>query len=721
MIAGLAPWGHRPTPLLPEAFRDLWKECLPEWLAEELCLPVGVTFDALGSEFWNEFGQASVSGRVRSFVIQTVKSRLAELLAVCPIRRTWPKSLDPRQVPFSVRTMNCLEREGLLDDPSRMTNLSVQDLLKIKAMGVISILDFSCITESVLGPRGDRLLGYAGEAGDLLSVVDEAWVDQVSAEDPRFADVIPIGVGTLYERIDRITLEPQDPPLEERQVTAALPAIRRRIGDLSALSLERALRQLVESVSCLQGKRLHALERRLGTDGKLPATLEESAAIIGVTRERMRQLQQRFLQRLPRHAIFLPQLDRALELVTNRAPCLAAAAEAMLKQAQISLEAFDVRSLAECGELLGRTVSFEVAQDPAGATRVRKRDSGRIDAAVRTTAHRQASASGASNVEQVVAELQSNHIQASVEHVLSYLASSSEFEFLDAAWYWYPSAPQDRNRLQNLTRKMLSVASPISVGELREGVQRHYHVRSSRGISKWPIIVPPKAVLLKFYSSHPEFSVDADGNVSSPRLLNHRTELNPTELVLVEAIRSSPSQVLDRASLARRCVDQQGMNGNTFSQFLSSSAVISHLGTDLWSLRGVRVDPAAVEAARQANALRPREKRIIDHGWTDAGDLWIAARVPQETTRFVMGVPAPIRHVLVNQEYQAVDDLGIPSGIVRTNAEGMSYGGGYGSFLTRRGADEGDLLLATFRLTQRQVELRLVDDDALEAISPGGD
>lgn len=86
-----------------------------------------------------------------------------------------------------------------------------------------------------------------------------------------------------------------------------------------------------------------------------------------------------------------------------------------------------------------------------------------------------------------------------------------------------------------------------------------------------------------------------------------------------------------------------------------------------------------------------------------------------------MGVPAPIRHVLANQEYRAVDELGIPSGTVRINSEGVSYGGGYNSFLTRRGADEGDLLLAIFRLTQRQAELRLVDDGALEAISPGSD
>jgi hypothetical protein len=232
-------------------------------------------------------------------------------------------------------------------------------------------------------------------------------------------------------------------------------------------------------------------------------------------------------------------------------------------------------------------------------------------------------------------------------------------------------------------------------------------------------VVPPKTVLLKFYMAHPEFSVDSVETVASTEPLDYRRELNPTEQILVDAIRSSPSQVLDREHLVRRCIDQHGMNGNTFSQYLYSSPVVSHLGTDLWSLRGIRIDPAAVEAVRQANALRPRERRLIDHGWTDDGDLWIVARISHEPLRFVLGIPAAIRHLLGEQEFMAFDGSGVPSGTVRTNADGMSYG--YGSFLNRSGADEDDLLLAKFRLSQRRVELQLIEDDILEEMSPSSD
>src|SRR5262249_51764726 len=143
---------------------------------------------------------------------------------------------------------------------------------------------------------------------------------------------------------------------------------------------------------------------------------------------------------------------------------------------------------------------------------------------------------------------------------------------------------------------------------------------------------------------------------------------------------------------------EYGMNHNTFVQYLSSSPVIARLGTGLWSLRGVVVDAASVEALRQANAARPREKRIIDHGWTQDGDLWFAARLPEIQSSLVLGVPSAIRRFVAGREYPATDDLGLPAGTVRINADGTaSYG--YVQFLIRNGADEDDILLIVFRLT----------------------
>jgi hypothetical protein len=169
--------------------------------------------------------------------------------------------------------------------------------------------------------------------------------------------------------------------------------------------------------------------------------------------------------------------------------------------------------------------------------------------------------------------------------------------------------------------------------------------------------------------------------------------------------------------MARSCSDF-GMNPNTFSQYLTSSPVITHVGTDMWSLRGTKVDAAAVQALREANAARPNAKRIIDHGWTERGELWLAARLPEEPSHLVLGIPSPIRRFVVGRAFPATDESGVTAGTVRINIEWVSYG--YNSFLVRRGADADDILLVTFVLTSGVSILRLIDDEELEALNPGG-
>ena len=155
-----------------------------------------------------------------------------------------------------------------------------------------------------------------------------------------------------------------------------------------------------------------------------------------------------------------------------------------------------------------RPIAFEL---DGSLSRVRRRDSAKLEQSIRYVSHRQASASGVSNAHEVVAEIESLGLSVTEADVHEFLQSSHEFEFLDSNWYWYPPAPPDRNRLRNVSRKMLSVSAVIPLPDLREGIRRHYRVRTSRGLGTWPLIVPPKAVLLNFYKSHPEFSVDSEG------------------------------------------------------------------------------------------------------------------------------------------------------------------------------------------------------------------
>ena len=258
------------------------------------------------------------------------------------------------------------------------------------------------------------------------------------------------------------------------------------------------------------------------------------------------------------------------------------------------------------------------------------------------------------------------------------------------------------------------MSSPVSVVVLREGVRREYGVRRTRGTRKWRLVVPPRNVLEAFYRANSEFRVDEGGLVSPSEPLDYRFELNRTEQTLLLVLRSSPTCLLDRTAFARGCIER-GMNENTFSIFSSYSPIVEHLGTDLWTLRGVHVDPASVEALRAANASRPRQKRILDYGWTPDGSLWMAVRLPASYQAGVFGIPSAIQRYVEGRDFAARSEDGSLCGTIRVGEEGTSWG--FGPFLSRNGADEDDILVADFDLANDAVTLRLGSDDLLEEYS----
>ena len=183
---------------------------------------------------------------------------------------------------------------------------------------------------------------------------------------------------------------------------------------------------------------------------------------------------------------------------------------------------------------------------------------------------------------------------------------------------------------------------------------------------------------------------------------------------MVNVIRSVPAAVVDRATFLDGC-EKRGINGNTFNVYTSYSPIIEHLGLDLWTLRGTQVDPAAVKVIQDMNALKPRQKRVLNHGWTDDGELWIAARLPS-AKNFVVGIPGSTKRFLAGQSFDAFTENGTPCGTIRNSDEATSWG--YSPFLTRSGADEDDILLVRFNLPKKSARLSLADDEFLEIVSP---
>jgi Sigma-70, region 4 len=729
-------WGSGGVPLLPESFRRAFsEERLPSWVIDDLGLSLNACVNALDETVWTSHS-GSLNRRVKSYLVNLINKKKSELQRILAFARPWPSWLDPNKLPFSTRTQNCLLNGGLLADKDQLSTVTYGQLFAIPNMGTLSILEFICVSEAAIGQvdySQEAVVAQSANTNEgaphrhneieqfdkdgLAKVLFESWSDQVGSTDPRFSDLISSRFdGTIYQSIVNIMGGPDEDYRLLRPLFVSLPQIRTRISTIRAKPLEGQLADFLQAVSQADGSRLTALADRLGWNGTLPITLEEAGLRLGVTRERIRQLQERILNRMKviTFPVYMPALDDALSVLRASSPINVAEAAQLLKAKGVTDKEFHPACIISAAEICGRRPPI-CLQTVNERTIVTTTEFPNADA-VLYTAYRQAQASGASNIAEVVAELKSKAIETDEPTASHVLRQLSDVQFLEGQWFCHRPKNSERDRLRNITRKMLSVAAPIELGEVREGVRREFRYRGYRGMKTWSLIVPPRSVLRGYYNDHPEFTIDSRDLVNCVNPLDYRKELSSNDAILVDALRSSPACILDRSSLWTACA-RRSMNNNTFSLYLSYSPVIIHLGTDIWSLRGVKVDPAAVEAVRNANALRPKEKRVLDHGWTPDGQLWMATRLPASNHgNRVFGIPGPIKRYLVGRQFAIKDDDGVSHGALRINDEGSSYG--FAPFLRRRGADEGDILIAEFNLSSGEALLRLGNDEMLDEMSP---
>jgi hypothetical protein len=411
----------------------------------------------------------------------------------------------------------------------------------------------------------------------------------------------------------------------------------------------------------------------------------------------------------------MPALDRALQLLRANTSVDSSRVVDLMKRERITEHSFHPASLLSVARSCGRTPSVKIEI-------VRNHSVVVHDTADRSTerliriAYAQANTSGASNLLELLSEAERQHnIRCAPEEAKQVLERFGDLEFLDSDWFWNPKRLEDS--LRHLTRKMLSVATPIEVGTLREGVRKAFRFRrlSAPGRTRAPN-VPPRDILAAYYRAHPEFVLGEAGMVRSATPLDYRVELVGVEQVLARVLRASPTNFLDRAGLLEGCL-ALGVNPSTLWTILSYSAVVQHIAPGLWSLRGMQVNAVAVDAVLQSEAMRPREKRVMDYGWASDGLLWIAVRLPRRADlQRLFGVPAAVRRFVDGRDFPACTDAGEPCGTLKIYDNGNC--GGFGQFLRRVGADEGDVLHVSFDIAKGSAILKLVDDEDLEELSP---
>jgi hypothetical protein len=118
-----------------------------------------------------------------------------------------------------------------------------------------------------------------------------------------------------------------------------------------ATSLEAELRQLASWVCSEPAARIGM--RYLGWDGKGGATLAQTASEVDLTRERVRQIQSRIIEKLSPLDLRPALLARAVEALNDSLPCLAADVERRLRDQGISKEAFRVEGVLTAASVFG--------------------------------------------------------------------------------------------------------------------------------------------------------------------------------------------------------------------------------------------------------------------------------------------------------------------------------------------------------------------------------
>jgi hypothetical protein len=552
----------------------------------------------------------------------------------------------------------------------------------------------------------------------LLDALAEPWSSWISEADVRFRDLFPEGSGTIAERIDALTGDPTSPPRDLIALGVCVRALRERLRELEQKTIEASLAEFVELTASVSERRLGGLLARLHFSGAAErSTLELAGAFAGITRERMRQIERRYLDRLPNHPIVMPAVDRAVSLLRSNAPVDLASASEILQKEGISRIDFHPASVLAAAAACKRPAVLEISLVRGLWTVVVGSDSDLANLVIRV-ANKTLALSNVSNIEEVATVLTATYKKSITDmDVRRILMDYSDIEFLGDEWFWSPARSNDAIRTN--ARRMLSVTAVLDVATMREGIRRHFRFRQSmarrRGLT---MLIPPRQVLVSYFLAHPEFVVLENERVKALRPIDYRMELGTVEQVIVDTLNGVSTNLLDRPSVIEGCAER-GVNPNSVSTMLSYSSIVEQVTPGIWTLRGRRVDPAAVEALRRENAERPRQQRVVSYGWTADGRLRVSVRLPRNFETQVFGIPSPMRRFIAGRSFDAKDENGIESGTIRVYEYGQC--GGYERFLRRMGADEGDILTMLFSLSAGTAELTIDDDTALELVDETGD
>ncbi len=706
-------WGEPGCALAPRALRIGWAELrVPSELEEALGL-APVYWADLGPGIWSR--TTADPSHLRSAVTDAARflffdsDAWAAVANLPVVGLTPPPGFDLRRLPLKIRTLNAI----LLESRRRVDliqSLTVDGVSNLRNIGVVSVFDFGCTTESALSV-------VSGHEYVVASTTDiqelrrryrsDVWANRICSRDPRFASILG---GRLDDPLP--TLPDQLIAIRLKAIEAALERSRRIAEAIEAADLKA---QLTDYMSALGGlpkseAMLSAVLARFGLSGKAPFTLQKAADIAGVSRERIRQVESKYLkaQRKAQTRPFMPGLEIALTLLGEWAPVSTSDAVKRLGSQGIGARHFSVESILSAAAFLGFDPSVELIQTEgtsfvakAAATPASKQALRRVAVKVRSLARR-----GISNATEVQEELSGPGHELSLDLVRKLIPSVTGI-CTYGDWFWdLTSGDSGRNIMVNLSCKMLTVNSPISLQTMREGMRRHERGRGRTA-------PPPLAVLEAFYRSRPEFQVKDAQRVTTSKDLTSGAYTSAVEEEMVHILRKAPNALMDRNTFVEAC-HAADINLNTVNQFTSYNPCLERVAPNVWAPRGTVVSPVVLEKFRREHGWRNSQSNDVETGWDGDGKPWWTFRVTG--TLLAVGgaatVPSAIRAIL-GRDYQCSMADGRRCGEI--HASGSSpFVWGWSHFFAVGGVDVGDYVRTKFDVGKRKVLVEVGGSELLE-------
>jgi len=343
-----------------------------------------------------------------------------------------------------------------------------------------------------------------------------------------------------------------------------------------ALAASKTLEEELRTLACWACAEQPARTgmRYLGWDGLGGATLEQAASEVGLSRERVRQIQSRMVNRIETLALKPRLLTEAIKVVCESLPCLAVTAERELRERRISENPFRAEGVLSAASVLAMEAGFTVRSFGGARVLLREKHADGLDRFVQSAAELCLS--------QGVGRLSDLAFEGAPELKVTLLEQSGQVAWLDETreWFWAPKARS--NRILSRVRQILSTVPDLPLETIRAALLWKERIADSD--------LPP-SILRSLMAQQPWCRCEQD-NVSLRDESGQTAARNSAENVMFQVL-SENGGVLYIEDFVRRCSDR-GITTGAISVVQPSSALIRFDG-DTCRIIGIDAGPRTPE------------------------------------------------------------------------------------------------------------------------------